>query len=100
MAKQAGNCATILKVLTDDTRLAVVRQLMARPQQVNEINATLNLEQSLLSHHQRVLRDAGIVNSKREGEAALYFLSEAVTSGKEPGASINLGCCQLSFESR
>ena len=51
MAKQADNCATKLKVLADDTRLAVVRQLMAGPQQVNEINTILNLEQSLLSHH-------------------------------------------------
>jgi DNA-binding transcriptional ArsR family regulator len=100
MAKQADNCAAILKVLADDTRLAVVRQLMAGPQQVNEINAILHLEQSLLSHHLRVLRDAGIVNARREGKAVLYCLSEAVTSGKEPGTSINLGCCQLNFESR
>ena len=60
MAKPADNCATILKVLADETRLAVVRQLMAGPQQVNEINGTLQLEQSLLSHHLRILRDAGI----------------------------------------
>ena len=67
---------------------------------MNEINATLNLEQSLLSHHLRVLRDAGIVNSQREGKAVLYSLSEAVASGRGPGASINLGCCQLNFDSR
>lgn len=100
MEKQADNCATILKVLADETRLAVVRQLMAGSQQVNEINATLHLEQSLLSHHLRVLRDAGLVHSQRDGKAVLYSLSESVTSGKKPGASINLGCCQLNFESR
>ena len=99
MAKPADNCATILKVLADETRLAVVRQLMAGPQQVNEINGTLQLEQSLLSHHLRILRDAGIVCSQREGKAVLYRLSEEVLAGIQSGESLNLGCCQLSFKS-
>ena len=100
MAKPADNCATILKVLADDTRLGVVRQLMEGPQQVNEMNATLQLEQSLLSHHLRVLRDAGIVCSQRDGKAVLYRLSEEVVSGMKSGDSINLGCCRLSFGAR
>lgn len=98
MAKPADNCATILKVLADETRLAVVRQLMEGPQQVNEMNATLQLEQSLLSHHLRILRDAGIVRSQRDGKAVLYRLSEEVVAGIQSGASLNLGCCQLSFK--
>jgi ArsR family transcriptional regulator len=98
MAKPADNCATILKVLADETRLAVVRQLMEGPQQVNEMNATLQLEQSLLSHHLRILRDAGIVRSQRDGKAVLYRLSEEVLAGIQSGESLNLGCCQLSFK--
>jgi len=98
MAKPADNCATILKVLADETRLAVVRALMSGPQQVNEINGTLQLEQSLLSHHLRVLRDAGIVCSQREGKAVLYRLSEEVLADIQSGESLNLGCCQLSFK--
>lgn len=100
MAKPTDNCATILKVLADDTRLAVVRALMSGPQQVNEINATLHLEQSLLSHHLRVLRDAGIVSSQREGKAVLYRLAEEVKAGMKTGETINLGCCRLSFGPR
>lgn len=99
MVKSADNCATILKVLADETRLAVVRQLMDGPQQVNEMNATLQLEQSLLSHHLRVLRDAGIVSSQRDGKAVLYRLSDDVMIGMRSGDSINLGCCRLSFKS-
>lgn len=98
MPKQAGYCAAKLKVLADETRLAVVRQLMAGPQQVGELNAALKMEQSLLSHHLRVLRDAGLVHSKREGKAVLYRLAEGVAVGELPGDSINLGCCCLSFD--
>ena len=98
MAVNEDNCATKLKVLADDTRLAVVRQLMHGPLQVNELNAHLNLDQSLLSHHLRVLRDAGIVRSERQGKAVLYRLSEQVAPGATPGRSINLGCCNLSFD--
>jgi len=98
MANQGDYCASILKVLADDTRLAVVRQLMSGPQNVGEMNATLQLEQSLLSHHLRVLRDAGLVTSERDGKAVRYQLSERVAMGLKSGESINLGCCQISFD--
>ena len=91
------DCAAVLKVLADQTRLAVVRQLMAGPQQVNQINEVLQIEQSLLSHHLKVLREAGLVESQREGKAVLYRLAPGV-AGRRSGQAINLGCCLLSFE--
>lgn len=100
MPKQVGYCAAILKVLADETRLAVLRQLMAGPQQVGELNAALKMEQSLLSHHLRVLRDAGLVLSTRDGKAVRYRLAEGVAVGEKSADSINLGCCQLSFFAR
>lgn len=100
MATGADNCAAILKVLADDTRLAVVRRLMSGPQQVGEINAVLHLEQSLLSHHLRVLRDAGLVESERDGKAVRYRLAERVFADARARDSINLGCCSISFDGR
>ena len=91
------DCAAVLKVLADPTRLAVVRQLMSGPQQVNQINEPLQLEQSLLSHHLKVLREAGLVESQRDGKAVLYRLAPGV-SARKTGQAINLGCCLLSFE--
>lgn len=91
------SCASRLKMLADDTRLAVVRQLMEGPKHVGEINASLQLEQSLLSHHLKILRDAGLVTSERDGKAVLYSLApEFQRSAK--GDAINLGCCLLSFD--
>ncbi|MBI1313475.1 metalloregulator ArsR/SmtB family transcription factor [bacterium] len=91
------SCAEILKVLADETRLAVVRQLMSGPRRVGEINDELQVESTLLSHHLRVLREAGIVTGERDGKAVLYRLAPHVES-KRRGATLELGCCRLVFE--
>lgn len=91
------DCANALKILADDTRLAVVEQLMDGPMHVGDINESLGIEQSLLSHHLRVLRDAGIVVSERDGKHVLYSLAKHV-QGNRRGRAINLGCCKISFD--
>jgi DNA-binding transcriptional ArsR family regulator len=91
------SCADLLKVLADQTRLAVVEQLLDGPRHVGEINAALHLEASLLSHHLRVLREAGLVTARRDGKAVLYQLAREVQVARK-GKAINLGCCFLSFE--
>lgn len=93
---QDVSCASLLKVLADDTRLAVVRKLMEGPRHVGEINAELNIDQSLLSHHLKVLREADIVQAQRDGKAVLYRLSPTVEARRE-GQVIDLGCCRLDF---
>lgn len=90
-------CASVLKVLADETRLAVVEQLLDGSKHVSEINQSLDVEQTLLSHHLRVLRDAGIVTCEREGKHMLYSLAKHV-QGSRRGKAINLGCCKISFD--
>jgi len=94
---QADDCSTLLKLLADETRLNVVQQLMAGPKHVNELNENLGIEQSLLSHHLKVLRDGGIVEARRDGKAMLYRLAPKVES-RRAGQAIDLGCCRLSFD--
>ncbi len=100
MPKKIANkpsCATLLKVLADETRLAVLQQLMKQPKHVAEINASLGIEQTLLSHHLKTLRDAGLVVAERDGKAVLYSLAPEVEDVR-PGKAINLGCCLVSFK--
>ncbi len=87
----------LLKVLADDTRLSVVEQLLAGPKHVGEMNQTLGVEQSLLSHHLKVLRSAGLVTAERDGKQVLYSLAEEF-QGKRKGRAIDLGCCLISFD--
>jgi DNA-binding transcriptional ArsR family regulator len=91
------SCASRLKVLADETRLAVLRQLLEGPRHVGEINAQLGVEQSLLSHHLKQLREAGFVTATRDGKAVLYSLAPEVEA-THSGRAIDLGCCLISFD--
>jgi ArsR family transcriptional regulator len=83
--------------LADETRLAVVQELLDGPRHVGEINTHLHVEQSLLSHHLQVLRRAGVVISERDGKAVRYRLAPAIQ--KAPTAdAIQLGCCLIAFD--
>ncbi|MEO1237266.1 MAG: metalloregulator ArsR/SmtB family transcription factor [Planctomycetota bacterium] len=91
-----GDGAELFRVLGDGTRLGVVMQLMNGPRRVGELNESLGVEQSLLSHHLRVLRDAGLVTAERDGKAVVYRVAESLQDPDRAG-TIDLGCCRLSF---
>ena len=84
-------------MLANETRLAVVEQLLSGPKHVAEINEELGVEQSLLSHHLKVLRDKGLVTARRDGKQVLYSLKRTV-HGRRDDRAIRLGCCWISFE--
>ena len=94
--RQASACAEKLKVLSDPTRMKVLESLRLGPKHVNTLMKNLKIEQTLLSHHLRALRNAKLVLSKRDGKAVLYRLaSPPMLDG---GAEIDLGCCRLAFD--
>lgn len=97
LAKETLSCANLLKVLADETRLAIVEQLLNGPKHVSTMNETLRVEQSLLSHHLKVLRKAGFVLAERDGKSIRYRLAPHVALASKSKA-INLGCCFLSFD--
>ena len=89
-----SGCADILKALGDATRLQVLQVLLNGPLHVNDLQEKVAVEQSLLSHHLKVLRDAGLVLAERDGKAVLYRISPDV---KGTGQGIDLKCCQVTF---
>jgi DNA-binding transcriptional ArsR family regulator len=91
------NCVQKLKILADATRFTVLELLMERPRHVGELSDILDVEQSLLSHHLRVLRQNGFVEAERDGKAVIYRLATQVQVSA--GKAIDLGCCVLSFPS-
>jgi ArsR family transcriptional regulator len=90
-------CADIMKTLADDTRLKIVEMLFERAQHVGDLNASLRVEASLLSHHLRVLKEAGLVESTRSGRFLTYTLSPRVRSARR-GPELDFGCCKLRFD--
>jgi ArsR family transcriptional regulator len=93
----ADLCASRLKLLADPTRLQVVRLLLEEAQHAGTLMRRLDIEQSLLSHHLRVLREAGLVVGERDGKAVLYRVASDVVT-RQGGEAIDLGCCVLSFD--
>ena len=57
----------IYKALADETRLRLVRLLARGPLNVNEIIGILGMGQSRVSRHLKILAEAELVTSRREG---------------------------------
>jgi DNA-binding transcriptional ArsR family regulator len=76
----------------------VIGVLLGGSRNVKEINRSLGVAQTLLSHHFRVLSDAEIVTSCRDRKSVKYALADGVEVGASHNA-INLGCCSLKFTS-
>jgi ArsR family transcriptional regulator, arsenate/arsenite/antimonite-responsive transcriptional repressor len=77
--------AARFKALADPARVAIVNRLAAADEVcVCDLNATLDLSQPTVSHHLRVLREAGLVESSRRGTWAFYRLvPEAIEQLRE-----------------
>ncbi len=56
-----------LRALADPVRLAVVDELARDPACACELRARLNVSAPLLSHHLKVLREAGLVRCAKVG---------------------------------
>lgn len=67
----------IFKALADPTRLRIMLLLRRRELCVCELMFILEMEQSRVSHHMRVLRDAGIAEDVREGRWIIYRVPKA-----------------------
>ena len=64
--------SNIFKALSHPTRLQIVRLLKEKPLCVCEILPQIESEQSNASQHLSVLKNQGIVDSKREGTMVIY----------------------------
>jgi ArsR family transcriptional regulator len=67
----------IFKALSDPTRLRIMLLLRRRELCVCELMYVLGMEQSRVSRHMRVLREAGIAEDVREGRWIIYRVPEA-----------------------
>jgi ArsR family transcriptional regulator, arsenate/arsenite/antimonite-responsive transcriptional repressor len=75
-AERAGRMAAIAKALGDRVRLQLVDVLRKAPGKVCvcELVPLFDLSQPTVSHHLKVLREAGIVDCERRGLWAYYYV--------------------------
>ncbi|MEX0878246.1 MAG: metalloregulator ArsR/SmtB family transcription factor [Thermoanaerobaculia bacterium] len=88
--KQPGNLVLVLKALADPTRLKILDLLRARgrsccdlvaPEERGlcacDIEGSIGLSQSAVSHHMGLLRRAGLVEADKRGRWMFYRRNEA-----------------------
>lgn len=63
-----------LSALADPSRQAIFEHLRERPRSVGELAALLPISQPAVSQHLRVLRNAGLVQGRRQGARRIYSL--------------------------
>ena len=68
--------ARILKAFGDERRLDILMELQNGEMGASELIEKLNIGQSTLSHHMRILCDSGIVQMKKAENDVYYSISE------------------------
>jgi DNA-binding transcriptional ArsR family regulator len=76
MATRAGPVAGLLKTLGHPGRLVLVCTLVEGEYSVGQLEQKLDIHQPHLSQHLTVLREAGIVATRRDGKQIFYSLTE------------------------
>lgn len=71
----SGDLLRILRALADETRLRTARLVTERPRSTQEMAPLVGITEAALSKRLRILADAGIVSSRREGYYVLYQLN-------------------------
>ncbi|MEQ1438979.1 metalloregulator ArsR/SmtB family transcription factor [Fontimonas sp. SYSU GA230001] len=76
MVEHAGEAAQLLKALANEHRLMILCALSAGELSVGALNARVPLSQSALSQHLAVLREDGLVTTRREAQTIYYAAAE------------------------
>lgn len=71
------NLAELFKTFGDSTRIKILYVLFESEMCVCDIAQLLNMTQSAISHQLRSLKQAKLVNSRREGKTVFYSLSDS-----------------------
>lgn len=72
---QLNNAAGVLKAMAHPLRIAIIGYLeKGNELNVTEIHELLEVEQSTASHHLGILKDKGVLSSRRDGKHTFYSL--------------------------
>lgn len=75
-SKQVKSLAVLLHIVSEESRLRLLCILHKGSHCVYEIMKHVNLSQSLISHHLKDLKEAGIVKDEKKGLRVYYSLTD------------------------
>jgi DNA-binding transcriptional ArsR family regulator len=73
----AGQAVSTLKLLANEDRLVLLCQLSQGEQCVSELEESLGIRQPTLSQQLGVLREHGLVSTRRQGKHIYYTVASA-----------------------
>ncbi|MFQ6101309.1 MAG: ArsR/SmtB family transcription factor [Anaerolineae bacterium] len=69
------DCVEFCKALADDTRQKILEMLLDGEQCVGDIVDAFAMSQPTISHHLNVLKQFGLVTSRKEGKQVFYAIN-------------------------
>ena len=75
MENKYTESARVFKALCDENRIAILERLKAGERCACVLLKNLDISQSTLSHHMKILCESGIVRCRQEGKWTHYSLS-------------------------
>ncbi|MGV3659635.1 MAG: ArsR/SmtB family transcription factor [Prosthecobacter sp.] len=93
-------CPEVLKALSDETRWSIVHILLEEETaNVTDLAVRLKVLQPTMSKHLRILRDAGVIVSEKEGTTVWCRVTPEFRQKLRNGKQIlDLGCCTFRFD--
>lgn len=76
MRAAAGTATAVLRVLANEDRLLLLCQLSQGEHAVSELESLLDIRQPTLSQQLGVLRNEGLVSTRREGKYIYYAVAD------------------------
>lgn len=76
LRQHAESAAGLMQALSNPNRLMIMCALSQGEQCVSDLNEQLALSQSALSQHLAVLRNQGLVNTRRQAQTIFYSVAE------------------------
>lgn len=90
------NWTPMLKALSDDTRLRLIAELLRSAHSVEELADRLDLTHYNTSKHLRILREAGVIESHKQGRLVVSCIA-ATFRHRVKNQVLDLGCCSFQF---
>lgn len=74
--KQLNSAVNFLKIIAEENRLKILCILLNNEECVCDIVKYLSIPQNLTSHHLKVLKDFGLITSRKEGLNVFYSINK------------------------
>lgn len=78
VSQTLADCSQVLSAIGDSTRQLVIRAFIesegCRAMRVGDIQQKISISRTALSHHLKVLMDAGVISMYKDGTKNFYYI--------------------------